>query len=136
MALNKVVSKGNFLTREECLEKVKKYKKENNLKLSEEEIFNFHLESVLNFNKDKKVIKFDLSNSNKEKILKEALNTNNDIVITSNGLLGDLDKYYKLYSIREIIEQNPNYKNDVSFEENFEDDGFTFRSSLCIRKNG
>ena len=93
MALNKVVSKGNFLTREECLEKVKKYKKENNLKLSEEEIFNFHLESVLNFNKDKKVIKFDLSNSNKEKILKEALNTNNDIVITSNGLLGDLDKF-------------------------------------------
>ena len=73
---------------------------------------------------------------NKEKILKEALNTNNDIVITSSGLLGDLDKYYKLYSIREIIEQNPNYKNDVSFEENFEDDGFTFRSSLCIRKNG
>ena len=136
MALNKVVSKDNFLTKEECLEKVKEYKKENNLKLSEEEIFNFHLESVLNFNNNKKVIEFDLSNSNKEKILKEALNTNNDIVITSNGLLGDLDKYYKLYLIREIIEQNPNYKNDVSFEENFEDDGFTFRSSLCIRKNG
>ena len=105
------------------------------LNLSLEEIFNYHLEEVLNFNPNKRVITFDLINIGKEKNIKEALNSDNDIVITSNGLLGDLDKYYKLYLIREKIEQSPIYKN-ISFEENFEDDGITFKSSLYIRKNG
>ena len=135
MALDKAVSKGKYLTKEECLEKVKEYKEKNNLSLSVEEIFDFYLDKVLKFNKDKEVVTFDLSNPNKDELLKEALNSNNDVVITSNGLLGDLDKYYKLYLIREMIEKTPLYEN-ISFEENFEDDGLTFKSSLCIRKNG
>lgn len=135
MALDKAVSKGKYLTKEECLEKVKEYKEKNNLSLSVEEIFDFYLDKVLKFNKDKEVVTFDLSNPNKDELLKEALNSNNDVVITSSGLLGDLDKYYKLYLIREMIEKTPLYEN-ISFEENFEEDGITFKSSLCIRKNG
>ena len=135
MALDKAVSKGKYLTKEECLKKVKEYKEKNNLSLSVEEIFDFYLDRVLKFNKDKEVVTFDLSNPNKDELLKEALSSNNDVVITSSGLLGDLDKYYKLYLIREMIEKIPLYEN-ISFEENFEDDGLTFKSSLCIRKNG
>ena len=135
MALDKAVSKGKYLTKEECLKKVKEYKEKNNLSLSVEEIFDFYLDKVLKFNKDKEVVTFDLSNTNKDELLKEALNSNNDVVITSSGLLGDLDKYYKLYLIREMIEKTPLYEN-ISFEENFEEDGITFKSSLCIRKNG
>lgn len=135
MASQEAVSKSKYLTKEECLERVKEYKRKMKLNLSLEEIFNYHLEEVLNFNQNKRVITFDLINIGKEKNIKEALNSDNDIVITSNGLLGDLDKYYKLYLIREKIEQSPIYKN-ISFEENFEDDGITFKSSLYIRKNG
>ena len=135
MSSQEAVSKSKYLTKEECLERVKEYKRKMKLNLSLEEIFNYHLEEVLNFNPNKRVITFDLINIGKEKNIKEALNSDNDIVITSNGLLGDLDKYYKLYLIREKIEQSPIYKN-ISFEENFEDDGITFKSSLYIRKNG
>ena len=135
MAMPNVVSEKKYLTKEDCMEKVKGYKSHKGLKMTDEEVFNHHIESILGLCEDrlKQNVVVSHLEPNKDDLLKKALDEGKDFIITASSLLGDLNTLTNMYMIRERIEQGPRFSG-IDIEETYTDDNLVFYSSLCFKK--
>ena len=135
MAMPNVVSEKKYLTKEDCMEKVKGYKSLKGLKMTDEEVFNHHIESILGLCEDrlKQNVVVSHLEPNKDDLLKKALDEGKDFIITASSLLGDLNTLTNMYMIRERIEQDPRFSG-IDIEETYTDDNLVFYSSLCFKK--
>ena len=134
MALPKQNSKRKYLTEEECMEEVKKFKDVYDIHMSDKELFNHHLEGVLGLSNIKLPINeqvfVDIDDSDKETKLKEAFSENKNFVVTASGFIGDIDTFKKMYLLREKVEQS----DDVDVVETYDEDGFNFNASVKFIK--
>ena len=135
MAMPNVVSEKKYLTKEDCMEKVKGYKSHKGLKMTDEEVFKHHIESILGLCEDrlKQNVVVSHLEPNKDDLLKKALDEGKDFIITASSLLGDLNTLTNMYMIRERIEQDPRFSG-IDIEETYTDDNLVFYSSLCFKK--
>ena len=135
MALPKQNSKRKYLTEEECMEEVKRFKAVYDIHMSDKELFNHHLEGVLGLSSIKlpingKQVFVDIDDSDKETKLKEAFSENKNFVVTASSFIGDIDTFKKMYLLREKVEQS----DDVDVVETYDEDGFNFKASVKFIK--
>lgn len=132
------MKKKKFISETECNELVREYKERHNLKISETELKNHHLDVILGETESKlesSFVSISLSELDKKSQIKSAVESGKDILFSATGRKDNYQPLVALYAVREMVEADAELSNLDIFED-YSYNNKTYNASICLKRRG